>query len=169
VDNYNRAGSGDLDAIKSDGTLAPNVEGVGCTLTAGTWYFPFGSQLSPTPADTALIEGQLAWAAAVAGAITVEFTNFPAKRGGLPIGARVDVADNDATAGNWIQSNPSTAQVDVVGTGNTVAAATVTAGGTNAGGAMYSMGNVGARRGRFKLVLTVGGVVRSAIHGKVGV
>jgi hypothetical protein len=72
----------------------------------------------------------------------------------------------DTTAGNWIQENPSTAIVAVSGVGNSSSSATVTAGGSNVGGCTFHLGNIGTRRVRIKVVTTVGGLVRCAVHGK---
>lgn len=137
----------------------------GCTLGVGTYYFPIGASEAPTSADTPLVSAHLSWAAAVAATITLETTNFPATEGGLA-GDNADTTDYSTTAGSWIQENPSTAIVATSGTGNSSTAATVTAGGTNAGGCMFHVGNLGSRRARIKIVTTVGGLVRCAINGK---
>jgi hypothetical protein len=168
---YGLPGSGDLFAIKSDGTIAPVVIGDGCTLTAGTWYFPFGGSDSPLASETALVTLQLQWAAAVAGAITVETTNYPKFRDGRREQGTFDVADNDgnATRTNWVQQNPTSGYVPPpTGAGNSVLGLTITAGGTNAGGTGIDLGNFGWKRGRLKLVLTVGGLVRVNVNAKVG-
>ncbi len=165
--DYGRNNGGDIDAIKSDGTVASNVPGVGCTLAAGTYYFPLGSDNAPAPSETPLASAHLKWAAAVAATATVETSNFPGRVGGGSSGP-VDVSDYDATAGNWVQENPSTAIVAVTGSGNSSTAATVTLGGSAAGGCTFHLGNLGTRRARIKLVVTVGGVVRASMHGKAG-
>ncbi len=168
---YGYPGSGDLSAIKADGTLAPNDTANGCTLSSGTWYFPFGGPDAPLPGETALITVQLQWAAAVAGTITFEVTNYPEFRDGRRDQGALDVPDNDgnATRTNWVQINPTTGYVPPpTGAGNTISGLTITAGGTNAGGTTVDLGNLGCRRGRLKLVLTVGGLVRVNINAKVG-
>lgn len=166
--DHNGSGSGDRDAIKSDGSIVTHTVAVGCTLAnSSTYYFVVGSQLAPTPSQTSLVTLHLAWAAAVAATFTVETCNFPATRGGALPGPD-DVKDYDATAGNWIQENPSTAYVGVTGSGNTVSSLTITAGGTAAGGAMIHLGNIGSRRVRIKAVVTTGGNVRCNAHGKAG-
>ncbi|HKP07587.1 MAG TPA: hypothetical protein VJU58_10085 [Microbacterium sp.] len=168
---YALPGSGDLNAIKADGTIAANDTANGCTLTSGTWYFAFGGSDAPLPGETALVTVQLQWAAAVAGAITVEVTNYPEFRDGRREQGPTDVGDNDgnATRTNWVQINPSTGYVPPpTGAGNSVSGLTLTAGGTNAGGTIIDLGNLGARRCRLKLVLTVGGLVRVNVNAKVG-
>ncbi len=165
--DYNRSGSGDVDALTvTTGAVVPFIQANGgVLLTATTFYFPLGSANAEMPAQTSLASVHIKWAAAVAAVITVETCNFPAKVGGDPRGA-ADVTDYDGTAGNWIISNPSTAIVDVVGSGNSATAATVTAGGSAAGGCVYNLGNLGNRRVRIKVVASVGGNMRVNVHGK---
>lgn len=139
----------------------------GCTLGVSTYYFPIGSSDAPTASETPLASAHVKWAAAVAATITVETTNFPARVGGVTTGP-VDVTDYDSTAGNWQQENPSTAIVGVTGTGNSSTAATVTAGGTNAGCCTFHLADLGTRRARIKVVTTVGGLMRVGTHGKCG-
>lgn len=176
--DYSRPGNRDLSAVTlSTGVIIPFVPSLtsglaGCTLPAGTFYFPIGSNNAETPMHTALVCVQAQWAAAVAGVMTVEFCNFPSTQGnngGDPTLGPPDVTDFDAVAGNWVVSNPSTAIVDIVGSGNSATAATVTAGGTAMGGAIWNIGNYGARRMRLKMVLSAGGLVRVNAHGKFGV
>lgn len=166
--DYGRNNDGNVDAIKSDATEVPHVDADGgCTLGVGTYYFPVGSGRSSLPVETNLVSAHLKWAAAVAATITVETSNFPPFKGSAGLlGGPTDVSDISATAGDWILENPSTAIVGVTGGGNSATAATVTAGGTNAGGCMYHLGNFGCRRVRIKVVTTVGGVVRCSVHGK---
>ena len=172
--DYNSANSGDLNAIDTaDGSVVSFVQsktetGSGCTLTTGhTYVFVLGSVMAPVPSQASLVSVQLYWAAAVAGTITVETCNFPKYGGtGDPRTGAVDVSDYTTTAGLWQLQNPSTAYVPVAGTGNTVSNMTVTAGGTNAGGCEFDLGNLGARRVRVKVVATTGGLVRCNVHGK---
>ena len=168
---YAMPGSGDLNAIKADGTPALNDPGNGCTLSSGTWYFPFGGSDSPLPGETALVTVQLQWAAAVAGTITFEVCNYPKFRDGRREQGPFDVADNDGNASrtNWVQINPTTGYVPPpTGAGNSITGLTITAGGTNFGGTIVDLGNLGGKRGRLKLVLTVGGLVRVNVNAKVG-
>ncbi len=135
------------------------------TLGVATYYFPIGGSDAPTSSETPLVAAHLKWAALVAATITVETSCFPLRMQGVTTGP-LDVTDYDTTAGNWLQENPSTAIVAVTGTGNTSTAATIVAGGTNAGGCMFHLGNLGSRRARIKVVTTVGGLVRCGIAGK---
>ncbi len=158
--------NGDKDAytVTTGAVIAHDPLTGDMTLTGTTFYIELGD--GNTPADTALVSAHLRWAAAVAGVITVETCNFPVYQEGKERGV-ADVTGYSVTGGNWIPENPSTAIVAVSGTNNTSTAATVTAGGTNAGGCMFHLGNMGSRRVRLKLVLTVGGAVRCNVRGKV--
>lgn len=165
--NYNRGGTGDMLAIKNDGTLVqPDSDGQ-LTLGVGTYYVPFGAPDSAVPEEVSLVSLHLAWAAAVAAAITVEASNLSPKRGGGFTGPD-DVSDYDETAGNWIPWDPSDAESAAAGTGNSATGATLTAGGTNAGGGAIELPDFGFRRGRLKIVTTVGGKIRIAARGKLG-
>lgn len=166
--DYNRAGAGDLDAFKNDGTPVLHDSDTGqIALGIGTYYVPFGTSLSPMPDEVSLLSLHLAWAAAVAAAITVEVCNFAAIRG-AGLKGPPDVSDYDETPGNWIPWDPSDAQSKAVGVGNAAAGATLTAGGTNAGGGGVELPDFGFRRGRIKIVTTVGGAVRISARGKLG-
>jgi hypothetical protein len=159
--------AGNVDAVRSDGTAFPHVEiDGGVTLGVGTYYFPLGSARAEVPAETELVGAQLKWAAAVAATITVETSNFPAKRGGFS--GPTDVTDYSTTGGDWIAENPPTAYVPVTGAGNSSTLLVITAGGTTAGGAMIHMGNIGSRRCHIKVVTTVGGLMRVNVNGKAG-
>lgn len=168
---YNH-GSGFRDAVKSDGTALARdpVTGLLTFGGTGTWYVELGtSSNSVTPAQTALTSAHCTWSAALAATITVETSNAPTYRHGFDNGPSfVTSYEAATTAGNWIPENPSTAIVSVVGTGNSSTAATVTAGGTNAGGCMFHLGNMGARRIRLKIVVTVTGTLSANVVGKIG-
>jgi hypothetical protein len=172
--DMNRVDSSNLDAIKSDGTVISankvmtggSLTALGCTLANGTtYYFPFGAQRSPVPAETPLVSVQLRWDASIIATITVETTLFPATfQGGDPRGP-AQVSDFETTAGFWLQQNASTAYVPA--TGGTPTAMTVAVAGGSAGGCEFDLGNLGARRGRIKVVVGgTGGVMRCAVHGK---
>lgn len=167
--NYNRSGSGDLDAIKNDGTPILHAPKVGVTLPVGTYYIPLGGQDARAPSETALISTHFAWNAALAATITLEESNFPAKVGAA-LNGDDDVNDYDATAGNWIPDNDATGDKvqSAGGAGNVVAALTITAGGTNAGGVMAHLRDRGCRRLRWKVVVTAQGVLRAIARSKVG-
>lgn len=169
--DLNRIDSSNINGFKSDGTpVLANRDGApstyGCTLTAGTWYFPWGANKAPVPAEALVTAVHIRGDATIAATITIEDGNFPATTSPSDNRGPADVSDFDATAGNWIPENPSTANVQTSGAGWVATAATVAVAGTNAGGCIYHIGNLGSRRGRLKLVVTVGGKVRVAIHGK---
>lgn len=166
--NAGRDNGGYCKVIEDDGdTLDPATNGDGSvTLVADTYYIPFGSDNALLPAGVTNASIHLKWAAAVAGTITIEASNFPEKVGGLRKGGGYDVTDYDATAGNWIQLNPSTAYVPTTGTGNSATAAVVTAGGTNAGGCIFDLADFSCRRGRIKIVASTGGKLWANVHGK---
>ncbi len=166
--DYGRETSGDCNIIKSDGTTvtADPVTGL-CTLGVATYYIPLGTQKARTPAQTSIVDLHLKWSAALAATITIETSNFPQLVGGDHRGA-ADVTDISTTAGDWIQQNPSTAYVPCVGSGNSASAATVTAGGSAAGGCEFTLSGLGSKRVRAKVVVTVGGTMRANVHGKLG-
>lgn len=170
--DYNIVASGDLAAqLSTDGTIVPFLQAnLGCTLGAHTYYFALGTELAPMPSQAVDLSIGLEWAALVAGVFTVEVCNFPLHVNGVGQGA-IDVADWSTKAGDWVQYNPAltgSIYANAVGTGNSVSALTITAGGTNAGGAIINIPDVGFRRVRIKAVLSVGGVVRVSRHGKLG-
>ena len=141
--------------LKSDGT-SPDRAGDGkFTLAAATtYYFPLGG------ADASVVSGHVAWtgSAIIITSITVEDCNFP----------HLDVTDYSANVGEWIDEDPTTAFVGVVGTGvsasNGIVAATGDAAG---GGCMFHVADTGARRTRLKMVVgATGGTVRVAAGGK---
>jgi len=167
--DYGKIDGGYLYALlSSDGSVVPVAADGSVTLTAATYYIPFGSSYATTPSQTAFVSLGLAWAAAVAGTITIETTNFPAYVQGQRgvAGSAFDVLDWDAA--DWTQVNPSTAYVPVSGTGNSATNATVTAGGTNAGTAIFDIAMTATRRWRCKIVASTGGKVWANAHGKVG-
>lgn len=164
----------DIVAINtSNGALASfagSGSSIGNTLTAATWVLPLGSGHSPISGQTSLLTATLSWAAAVAGTLTVEVTNFPRFWGGAPSGPD-DVTDYSTTAGHWMQWNPTAAApsiIQVSGTGNSATNFSVTLGGTNAGTAAIQIADCGFRRVRFKLVASAGGLLRCAVNGKIG-
>lgn len=169
--NYNRTGSGDIDALKAtDGTTIANVVGQGVTLPVGTYYFPLGSDQAKTPVETVLQGLGLTWNAALAATITIEGSMFPAKLGGGAAGGD-DVKDWAAAAGgNWIQDNDATGDkvYSAGGAGNAAAALTLTAGGAAVGGFMLHLRDRAWRRMRFKVVVTTQGLLRINCTGKLG-
>lgn len=150
---------------QNNGTvLTPDVLDGSVTLVAGTYYVALGSPYAPLSGQTSVTSMHFKWAAAVAGTITFEDSNFPMRQTGVWTGGGT-VADIDETAGNWIPETSATSAM-VTGASNTASGLTVTMGGAAAGGAMYHVGNLGSRRARFKLVVTVGGKAWIAPHGK---
>ena len=171
--DYNGSGSGDRIVYDSSGNAQASVDGTGVTLGIATYYIPFGSTHSSSPAQTSVIGIHMKWSAALAATITVETCNFPRSLGGSTMGSATDVSDYDSTAGNWIQFNPAIttpamAYANAAGSGNSVTALAITAGGSAAGGAFITINGFPARRGRLKVVTTVGGVLRTCVIGKVG-
>lgn len=180
MSNYNNLKSrGDLVAYTiTSGTVIPLVidpktpTNTGCTLGVSTYYFPFGSEISPAPAETSIISLSAMWAAAVAGTGTIEATNIAATIAGAAAinGAAADLTEYDSTSG-WVQIDPTlTGAVWAAANGasNSMAKYTLTLGGVAAGSAIWNIPTFGFKRFRFKLVTTVGGIVRATEHGKVG-
>lgn len=174
MSDYNRVDSGNVDVIKSDGTvIGANKNGASTTFgvtlaNSTTYYLPLGSARAPMPAETALVAVHMKWAAAVAAVITVETCNFPRHANSAIGQGPDDTLDYSAVAGDWIQENPTTGYIGVVGSGNSATSLTLTAGGSAAGGATIHLGNIGTRRCRIKLVVTTGGLMRLGVHGKAG-
>jgi len=169
--DLNRLNSSNLDAVKSDGTATlANRDGAastfGVTFSSGTtYYFPLGSQRSPVPAETPLVAAHLRWDSSIIATITIEDSCFPRTTSPANDNGPTDVSDFDATAGNWLQENPSSAVVAV--TGGTATGATVSVAGGSAGGCVFHLGNLGSRRVRIKVVVAgTGGKIRCAVHGK---
>lgn len=150
----NRASGPYVAPIKSDGTLQTDEKGRGnYTLTSGTtYYYPLGGAGAP------LIGAHVQWdASIVITSITVEDSNFGDDE--API--------TSSTAGDWIDEDPSTAFVGLVGAGATATNGVVAVTGGAAGGAMFHIANSGARRTRLKVVVgATGGVLRAAAWGK---
>lgn len=145
----------------------------GVSLGIGTYVFPIGSPSgdSETPAQASILGVHLAWAATLAGVLTIELCNFPGTfekfgRGG------VDVSDFDTDPRNWVPWAPTSNNfIQVTGTNNTVSNCAITAGGTNVGAAWIDfalIGIRGARRARIKAITTVGGITRVNPCGKLG-
>lgn len=173
--DYNRPDSSNLDGFTAAGVpvianrvmTGGSLTVLGCTLVAATtYYFPFGSQHAPVPAESPYVAAQIRWDAAAILTITIETTLFPASFQALdPRSPPIQLSDFDATAGFWLQQNPTTAYVPA--TGGTPTNMTVAVAGGAAGGCEFDLGNMGSRRGRVKIVVGgTGGVVRVAVHGK---
>lgn len=155
-----RTGSGDLQAIKSDGTIVTPDENGLLTLAAATYYLILGGT-----ADAWLESLHLKWSAALAAVATFETCNFPRYKGGAGNGTD-DVTDISSTVGDWVAEAPTTAYVAVVGSGNSATNLAITLGGSAAGAATVHLGNLGTKRLRCKLVVSVAGTLRANAHGK---
>jgi hypothetical protein len=171
--DLNRVQSSNLDAVTAAGAATPaSFAGApstwGLTLASGTTYYvPVGANKAPVPAESPLVAIHIRGDAAIIATITIEDCVFPATTSPGDGRGAVDVSDFDATAGYWIPENPSTAIVQTSGPGWVATAATVAVAGSNAGGCMYHVGNLGSRRLRVKIVVGgIGGKVRVGAHGK---
>lgn len=155
-----RVGTGDLRALlSSDGSeVAIDADGY-VSLGVGTYLVILGGI-----ADASLESVQILTGSAIAFVGTVETCNFPAYKGGIGSGT-VDVTDWDVTGSKWTQENPSTALVGSSGTGWSITALTLTKT-AGVGSAMLHLGNVGCKRARLKLVVSIAGLVRFNAHGK---
>ena len=158
-----------LNAVKSDGTVAPYEPGVGATLASGsTYYFPFATK------DGDINSAHLVWDAnVILTSVVLEDTNLPAYYGQAGTAPETsDTSDYSSTKGAWIQENPTTSYISVTSSDGTTGGATVTgstiavAGGT-AGGAMLNISGLASKRCRLHVVVgATGGVVRVHTHGK---
>lgn len=142
--------------IKSDGTLqvesAAEFGRGAFTLTNGvTYYFPVGGQ------DSKIVAIHLQHDAAIA------ITSATVEDCCMPPG---DVTDYSTSAGEWIDEDPSTAFVGIVGATTTATNGVVAVVAGNIGGAMWHV-TTGARRTRLKVVVGgTGGEVRVASWSK---
>ncbi len=170
ANDFSKTNSGDLDAVTGGtGTILPHVPATGVTLAnSTTYYFPFGAAYAGLPSQTPLSSVHLKWDANVVATFIIQTCNFPDYRG--PAGhthvGAIDVSDFDATAGNWITEDPSSAYVGTVGAGITVTNLSIAVAGGAAGGCTVHIGNFGTRRCRVRATVTTGGVVRCNVHGK---
>jgi hypothetical protein len=153
------------DAISSAGVKIVHEPGLGCKLGVGTYYFDVSSADVPTESV------HMSWDAAVTATVTFQDSNMPPYKGAggayFASNAPVDVSAFNGTAGNWVTEDPSTAYIPA-GTGFTVTNMSVSVAGTDAGGTIWNLSNLGTRRGRMKVVTTVGGYVRCLSWGKGG-
>lgn len=161
-----------LSAVRiTDGVVfAPDKDGL-LTLANTTYFIELGSTDAPMCEEVVDLSVHLKWSAALAGAITFEWTNFPATRGNQSQQGAVDVATNDSAGTGFWLADPLTSGINAataIGAGNAFTAPTLTAGGTNAGAWGIQLADRSARRYRLKLVLTAGGTLRVVAHGKLG-
>lgn len=138
-----------LTAFKSDGTKLDSSAGGVALVAATTYYVPLGG------VSSALIDSvHVAWDALAILTITVEDSNNP------------DATVFSAALGEWIQENPSTSYVAGSG-GFSVVNLTVSVAGGTAGGCLIHLGNLGALRGRLKVVVGgTGGQIKLYGHAK---
>lgn len=166
----NPPGSGDIAAIKSDGTPVAVVDGVGCALAAGgTYYFPFGDPDSPLPTEAALASAHCMWdfAGSLAITLSIETSNFPKYLRDARAEAIIDNADTDTTAGKWVHQDPPGQYIP--GSGFTQTNLTVTT--TAAGGCEFDVSAFASRRAHVKAVVAAGSgttLLRVNVAGKAG-
>lgn len=153
-----RPGQAYVQPLQANGTKLVNENGRGSyALAANTTYFyPLGG------IDHLIESAQVQWDNATILTIAIEDSNFDHN----------EVPDDSELPGDWLKEDPSTAYVSTTSPDGTTGGAMVTnatiavAGGT-AGGAMYHLGNTGARRTRIRIdVGATGGVVRVGANGK---
>lgn len=121
------------------------------TLAAGTYYF-----VLPVGGAT-MFDVHLTHDAAIAiTSGTIETCSH----------APSDVPDISAIAGEWIDQNPSTAFVGVVGASDTVTNGVLAVAAGHAGGADWQISLCGAARARLTLVVATQGEVRVSFCGK---
>lgn len=120
--------------------------------SSSTYLFPIGG------ADSPVTSAHCQWdAAIVITSITVEDCNMHT----------TEVTDYSTTAGHWIDEDPTTAFVGVVGAGVSQTNGVVAATGGALGGCMFHIADNGARRLRLKVVVAgTGGEFRCAAWGK---
>lgn len=161
--SYPRNAANDVNAYTiTTGAVIKSEDEVGCTLAAGTYFFPI-----PEARELlASVHGK--WNSTLAAVLTFENSNFPEYDSALRSSDDVDVSIIDTTAGNWVKQDPTTAYVAIAAPGAdaTVANMTVTIAGGTANGMFMDLGNTGARRGRIRAVVTVAGTLRIAPWGK---
>lgn len=140
-----------IEPVKSDGTLAERAGARGFyTLAVATYYVDIGDLTSP------ILSLHLQWDAGLVGTITLECGNAGNQEASLW----------STTSGDWLQENPSTAYVPIVGTGASVANLTITLAGGGVGGSTINLADYAHARGRLKLVITTAGTFRCARNRK---
>lgn len=120
------------------------------TLQNNTYYFGVGG-------DASIVQHiQLQWDAAISAVFTIWTTDFDEIRPAA-----------SARPGDWVQENPSTANIQFSPVGScAVANATVTANLSTAGSASIHVGNFGARKMMVQVVVTNPGFARIGAAGK---
>lgn len=151
-----------LKAIKtSDGTVVtPDANG-DVTLGVATYVFIFGPSDDASRSVHVLTDATI-----VMSGMFLEWSNLPRNDEEQSVAQQACVTDYDTTAGLWVKDDSTVnAFVNNIGTGWTITnlSAAKTAG---AGGAIWQVLGRGARRGRLNVVVTTGGKMRVATHGK---
>lgn len=148
------SGSGYVQPIKSDGTLAVAAGKRGYyTLTLGTtYYIPLGG------GDAPLHSAHVQWdSGIVITTITVQDSNM----------LDSEVSYYSSTAGDWVSEDPTTAFVGTEGAGVTITNGVVAVAGGAAGGGMFHLADTGANRTRLEIVVGgTGGTIRVGRAGK---
>lgn len=144
--------------LLSDGTVQEqdpestfaNARGV-FTLAAGTYFFPL-----PVGGAT-MFDLHLTHDAAIAiTAATIETCSH----------GRSEVSDISVVPGEWMDQDPATAYVALVGATTTHVSGVVTVVAGNAGGADWQVSDCAAARARLKVVVGTQGEVRLSFCGK---
>lgn len=121
------------------------------TLAAGTYYFPL-----PVGGST-MCDVHLTHDAAIAiTSATIETCSHGVS----------DVSNYSSVGGEWIDQDPSTAFVGIVGATTTVTNGVVAVTAGNAGGADWQITGIAAARARLKVVVGTQGEVRLSFTGK---
>lgn len=138
-------------APSSDSSFSTS-RGVFTLANGTTYYFPL-----PVGGAT-LFDAHLTHDAAIAiTSATIETTGH----------AWSDVSDYSSVGGEWIDQDPSTAFVGIVGAGTTATNGVVTVVAGSAGGADWQVSGVASPRARLKVVVgATGGEVRLSLTGK---
>lgn len=136
---------------------------------AGTYYFPLGGEEYGSVVETVHHSLTLVFNAALAGTFTIEGTNCAKSMSGVNQGA-ADVSDFDTSAAWQLIDITAGGSLYAVATGggNSFTKLTLTIGGTNAGGALINLPDMGMLRLRGKLVATAAGQIRVSGHAKLG-
>lgn len=153
------------DAIKSDGSVIPQEPGLGAKLGIATFFFDVGVPDAPTSSV------HIIWDATLVAVVNFQDSNAPAFKS-TSSGVQTDPDNgvdvslfNAGTAGQWVTEDPSTAFIPAAA-GCTITNMTVSITGGTANGTIFNLGNLGTRRGRLKVVVATGGVLRVLPYGK---
>lgn len=137
----------------------------------GTYFFPLGGERYGAGVETIHHSLSLVFPASLAGTFTIEGTNCPKTQSGVDIGGP-DVSDFD-TSDAWQKidiTQSGMLYANVTGTNNSLTKLTATLGGTNAGGVLYNLPDLGMLRLRGRLIVTsvAASWIRIAANAKLG-